>query len=180
MSGSNHERAELAGGVDPRAGRERVRDVLTRWLEVRRTTVAAKTYRTGQDLKRLTPASVLAVHVAAVSGREVARTFETLLASGLMESSVVRYRASLSSFFGWCVREKLIVSNPVMGVRVPRQSAETTEMLPFTETELEAAHERWSSADPRLADVLLVLGSTGLRWAEARALTTSCRSRRRV
>ena len=166
----DRERAALAGGVDPRAGRERIRDVLARWLEVRRTTVAAKTYRTDQDLRRLTPTSLQALHVSAVSGREVGRAFETLLASGLMESSVVRYRASLSAFFGWCVREKLIVANPVIGVRVPKQSAESTEMLPFTEAELEVAHERWATMDQRLADVLLVLGWTGLRWAEARAL----------
>jgi hypothetical protein len=97
----DRERAALAGGVDPRAGRERVRDVLPRWLAVRRSTVAAKTYRADRDLGRLTPTSIQALHVSAVSGREVARSFETLLASGLAESSVVRYRASLSAFFGW-------------------------------------------------------------------------------
>jgi len=91
----NRERAAVVGGVDPRAGRERVRDVLLRWLEVRRATVAVKTYRADQDLRRLTPTSLQALQVAVVSGREVARAFETLLTSGLMESSVVRYRASL-------------------------------------------------------------------------------------
>ncbi len=154
----NRERAAVVGGVDPRAGRERVRDVLLRWLEVRRATVAVKTYRADQDLRRLTPTSLQALQVAVVSGREVARAFETLLTSGLMESSVVRYRASLSAFFGWCVREKLIVANPVIGVMVPKQSAESTEMLPFTEAELEVAYERWAVMDERLADVLLVLG----------------------
>ncbi len=169
----DRERAALAGGVDPRAGRERVREVLSRWLAVRRSTVAAKTYRADQDLGRLTPTSIQALHVSAVSGREVARSFETLLASGLAESSVVRYRASLSAFFGWCVREKLILSNPVLAVRVPRQSAESVEMLPFSEDELEAAYEGWTEVDQRLADILLVLGWTGLRWAEARALTVA-------
>ena len=101
----------------------------------------------------------------------MARSFESLLASGLAEASVVRYRASLSAFFGWCVREKLILANPVTGVRVPKQSAESVEMLPFAEVELEAAHALWATRDEHLADVLLVLGWTGLRWAEARALT---------
>jgi integrase len=71
------------------------------------------------------------------------------------------------------VREKLILSNPVLGVRVPRQSAESVEMLPFSEDELEAAYEGWAEVDQRLADILLVLGWTGLRWAEARALTVA-------
>lgn len=169
----DRERAALAGGVDPRAGRERVREVLPRWLAVRRSTVAVKTYRADQDLGRLTPTSIQALHVSVVSGREVARSFETLLASGLAESSVVRFRASLSAFFGWCVREKLILSNPVFGVRVPKQSAESVEMLPFSEDELEAAYEGWADVDRRLADILLVLGWTGLRWAEGRALTVA-------
>jgi integrase len=42
---------------------------------------------------------------------------------------------------------------------------------PFTATELDAAWSEWSSYSPVLADVLLVLARTGLRWNEARALT---------
>jgi integrase len=164
------ERAAMAGGVDPRAGRQRVRDLLERWLEIRRTTVAKKTHRTDSELRRLMPLSMQALQVAAVSGREVSRSFEQLLAAGLAESSVVRYRASLSSFFAWCVREKVIAVNPVTGVRVPRSSAETVEMRPWTEEELEAAFLEWREHDRRLAAVLLVLGWTGLRWAEARAV----------
>lgn len=166
----NREEAALAGGVDPRAGKERVRDLLPRWLEVRRTTVAKKTYVSDSSLKRLVPTSVQALQVSAVSGREVARSFETLLAGGLTEASVVRYRASLSSFFAWCAREKLIVANPVTAVKVPRSSEEVVEMAPFSEAELEAAHVRWAGEDERLADILVVLGWTGLRWGEARAL----------
>lgn len=165
------ERAALAGGVDPRAGRRRVRELLDEWLNVRRTTVAKKTYRTDQDVRRLSPTSLLALQVGSVSGREVARAFEALLSSGLAESSVVRYRASLSSFFAWCVREKLIVTNPVTGVRVPRQSVETTGMLPFSEQELDHAYTVWQEQDEHLANVFLVLAWTGLRWAEARSMT---------
>ena len=165
------ERAALAGGVDPRAGKERVRDAMQRWLVIRSTTVAQKTYRADQDVERLTTASVLNLHLSAVSSREVARVFEHLLASGLVESSVVRYRASLSSFFGWCVREKLIAANPVTAVPVPKGSEERSEMNPFTEAELEAAYKVWREQDARLSNILLVLGWTGLRWGEARAMT---------
>jgi integrase len=147
----DRERAAFAGGVDPRAGRERIRPLLARWLAIRRTTVAQKTYRSDQDLERLTPTSLLALQVSAVSGREVARSFESLLASGLSEASVIRYRASLSSFFAWCVREKVILTNPVTGVRVPKQSAESVEMLPFTEAELEEAFGVWSAHSEQLA-----------------------------
>lgn len=166
----DRERAALSGGVDPRAGRERVRVLIERWLEVRRTTVSPKTYRVDQDLLRLSPTSLLAVQVSAVSGREVARCFDSLLSDGLAEGSVVRFRASLSAFFAWCVREKVLLVNPVLGVRVPRQSREVEEMDPFTEEELEAAYVEWSAVSPRLADVLLILAWTGLRWGEARSM----------
>lgn len=167
------ERAALAGGVDPRAGMERVRDVLQRWLAIRSTTVAQKTYRADQDIERLTTAAVLNLHLSAVSGREFARIFDHLVTSGLAESSVVRYRASLSSFFGWCVREKLIATNPVTGVSVPKGVEERTELNPFTEAELDAAHGIWRRRNERPADILLVLGWTGLRWGEARAMTVA-------
>src|SRR5699024_5608716 len=105
---------------------------------------------------------MLALHVSAVSGREVARSFEALLADGLAESSVRRFRASLSSFFAWCVREKIVVANPVTGVRVPKQSGEVEEMDPFSEEALEAAHAQWTAISPHLADLMLVLAWTGL------------------
>ena len=63
--------------------------------------MAVKTFRADQDVVRLTPTSLPALQLASVSGREVARAFEVLLASGLQEGSVVRYRASLSVFFAW-------------------------------------------------------------------------------
>lgn len=164
------ERAALAGGVDPRAGRRRVRDLLEEWLQVRSVTVAKKTQRADAALRRLMPPSLLAIHASAVSSREVARSFEVLLASGLSEASVVRYRASLSSFLGWCAREKMIDANPVTGVKVPPSSVETTEMEPWTEEELEESYTQWREHDETLADILLVLAWSGLRWAEARAL----------
>lgn len=112
----------------------------------------------------------MALHLSTVSGREIARTFEALLGMGLSEASVVRNRSSLSAFFSLCVREKLIISNPVIGIRVPRQSAEVKEMQPFAESELEAAYVRWQHQNQHLVDVFLVISWTGLRWAEARSL----------
>ena len=68
------------------------------------------------------------------------------------------------------MREKLILADPVTGVRVPRQSDETDEMDPFSEVEPDKAYATWHAAAPRLADIFLVLAWTGLRWAEARSL----------
>jgi integrase len=44
---------------------------------------------------------------------------------------------------------------------------------PFTAGELDTAWADWSSRSPVLADVLLVLARTGLRWSEARAVAVA-------
>jgi integrase len=44
-------------------------------------------------------------------------------------------------------------------------------MRPWTEAELEEAYRAWQAEDAQLADILLVMGWTGLRWGEMRALT---------
>lgn len=163
------ERAALAGGVDPRAGRRRVRDLLPEWLEVRRKTKAQKTYEADEDMTLQLPASMLAMQVGAVSEREVSRWLDAMVSSGLKEGSVTRYRASLSRFFSWCVREKRILVNPVSGVPVPKSSDEQVEMNPWTEDGLELAWQRWRAYDERIADILLVMGWVGPRWAEARS-----------
>lgn len=164
------EQALLAGGMDPRAGQVRVRLVLTDWLQVRKTTVAVNTYQADADLARLMPSWLQAMNIGVVGERELAKSYESLLASGLAEASVRRYRSSLSAMFGWAVREKMIAANPVLASRVPRSSAQRDEMRPFHEEELEDAWRGWRCHDEHLADVMLFLGWTGLRWGEARAL----------
>ncbi len=140
------ERASLAGGVDPRTGRRLVRALLEEWLIIREFTVAAKTYRTDQALQRLVPTGMQAMQVAAVSEREVARSFETLIQGGLSERSVVRYRASLSSFFAWCVREKIIVRNPVTGTKVPPRPSSRPPMSGGASTTRTWPTSYWCSA----------------------------------
>lgn len=165
-----HERLTLSGVADVRAARQSVRSLLEAWLKVRQDTVASKTYTTDRALLRLIPTYLLNMQLGSVTEREVSRSFETLIRSGLAERSVVRYRASLSSFFAWTVRENIRTQNPVTTTRVPRSSSPTTPMLPWTEAELENAYLRWLEHDPRLADIMLILGWTGLRWGEARDL----------
>lgn len=166
----NREKAALDGGADPNSGKRRVEACLIDWLAVRAETVAKKTAVADNALKRLTPVWFLNMGVRHIGEREVARVLEELVRRGLAEGSVKRYRASLSSFFGWCVREKYILVNPVASTRTPRSSDEPTEMLPFAEDELELVWERWAARNRRLADIMLLLGWTGLRWAEARAV----------
>jgi integrase len=164
------ERAALAGGIDPRAGRATVRTLLPIWLEERQHAVSAKTYKSDAALPRLVPTSLAVMQVRAVTDREVSRVLIALLRGGLAESSVKRFRDSLSAFFAWTVRERMIAVNPVAPTRVPKASAPRVEMYPFSEAELEAFYRRAAEFNQRLADLLLIDGWTGLRWSELRAI----------
>ncbi len=162
------ERAALAGGVDPRAGRRTVRVLLPEWLQEREHVVSRKTYVTDSSMVRLVPPALAALQIGVVTDREVTRALITLNRSGFAESSVRRFRASLSSFFAWAVRERLIAYNPVITTRVPKGLGVRTEIRPFGEDELESFHMAASARDQRLADVLLIAAWTGLRWSELR------------
>ena len=164
------ERAALAGGVDPRAGRRTVRVLLPEWLAEREHAVTRKTFIAHSSLKSLVPPALAALQIGAVTDREIVRAMIALNQSGLAESSVKRFRASLSAFFAWAVRERLIVSNPVTGTRVPKGRGVRTEIRPFAEDELESFYLAVSSRDQRLADVLLIASWTGLRWSELREM----------
>ena len=65
------------------------------------------------------PPALAALQIGAVTDREVTRALIALNQSGLAESSVRRFRASLSAFFAWAVRERLIASNPVTTRKAP-------------------------------------------------------------
>ena len=164
------ERAALAGGIDPRAGRPLVRMLLPVWLDERRHAVSAKTYKSDAALPRLMPTSLTALQVGAVTDREVSRALIALVRCGLAESSVKRFRDSLSAFFAWTVRERMIATNPVTPTRVPKASAPRVEMYPYSEAELEAFYRRAAARNQRLADLILIDGWTGLRWSELRAI----------
>ncbi|MGL5823843.1 MAG: tyrosine-type recombinase/integrase [Nocardioides sp.] len=179
------ERAAMAGGIDPRAGRVPMRKAVTDWLGERESTVAKKTYVADAAVLRLMPNWLAAMQLGAVSDREVSRALVALTKAGLVETSVKRFRASLSSFFAWAVRERMVQHNPVTQTRVPKTGEVAAEMKPFLEAELEEFAAACAQLAPRdsasllrageraedlarLADILLVAGWTGLRWSELR------------
>jgi integrase len=140
------------------------------WLEERRHSVSAKTYVAGAALPRLMPIALASLRVGAVTDREVTRALVSLSRSGLAEASVRRFRASLSSFFVWAVRERMIGTNPAAASRTPKSSAPRVEMFPFGGQELERVYAAASTRSQELADILLIDGWTGLRWSELRAI----------
>ena len=72
------ERAALAGGVDPRAGRATVRTLLPVWLDERKHSVSAKTYTADAALPRSVPTALGALSINAVTDREITRALIVL------------------------------------------------------------------------------------------------------
>ena len=97
-----------------------IRVLLPEWLHERRHAVTRKTFIADSALRRSTPPALAALQIGAVTDREIARALIALNQSGLAESSVKPFRDSLSAFFAWAVRERLIAANPVTGTRVPK------------------------------------------------------------
>jgi site-specific recombinase XerC len=126
----SRERAAMAGGVDPRASRRTVRVLLPEWLRGREHSVSRKTYVADASLIRLTPPALVALRIGMVTDRQVARALVALNGSGLAESSIRRFRASLSAFFAWAVRERLTAVNPGECEGCPRRASGMTAQEP--------------------------------------------------
>ena len=160
------ERAALAGGIDPRAGRATVPTLLSIWLEERQHAVSAKTYKSDAAVPQLVPTSLAVMQVGAVTDREVSRVLIALVRGGLAESSVKRFRDSLSAFFAWTVRERMIAVNPVTPTRVPNASAPRVEMYPYSAARramtalAEAMEMTASSADRATTKSCLISATT--------------------
>ena len=163
------EKAALTGGTDPRAGQVPVRTVFATYMESRRHTVAVKTYRSDMEMVKLMPPNLANLHVGRVTDREIQRVLDAW-SRKYAESSVRRFRAVLSGFFAWSVRERMRIDNPVTRTTVAHQLLPTQGMQPFTEYELDKVHADIAVHDQHLADVVWLLAWTGLRWSEAREL----------
>lgn len=165
----SREKAALAGGTDPRAGEVSCRKAFATYMESRRHTVAVKTYKADMEMVKLMPPNLGNLHVGRVTDREVQRVLDAW-SRRYAESSVRRFRAVLSGFFSWTVRERLRIDNPVARTSVAHQLVPAKGMQPFTEPELAEVRSAIAAYDEHLADIVWLLAWTGLRWSEAREL----------
>src|SRR5699024_4009136 len=143
------------------------------WLTHRKHTVSAKTYRTDRDLEQLIDPTFGARSAASIKRTDIEAWLQRLRRAGHTYATVSRRRASISSFFQWLVDDHRIAANPVRDARQPRRTQEATDINPFSHTELDTLVATISQTSQHLADIVHVLGWTGLRWGEARALKVS-------
>lgn len=170
-------------GYDPSRGKVAVEALLVDWLEQRADRVSRTTLNTdrfllptrGQRSGRSAAETVLPtwfrkLHVGKVTSAAVVAWQDGLLARGLAPTSVKRHRESLSAFFAWCAAEGYIAVNPVKAAAPPKDRRARDVMRPLPADDFEAVVNDVAAASDVYADLVRVLGRTGIRWGEARAM----------
>ncbi len=158
-------------GVDAGAGRAEVRVLLRQWLDLRVSRVAPKTVVADEQFVKSVPVWFGRVVARDVTPAHIARLLREW-GDQVGRESVVRRRASLSTFFEWLVVEVRAVGvNPVKNVRAPRRVDPPKRARPLNEYELDVVAARVAErGGERLGQIVRLLGWTGLRPSEVREL----------
>lgn len=170
-------------GYDPSTGKVAVENLLPEYLEQREGRVSKTTLDTDRYLmptagqlagtsrrEPVLPLWFRKLHVGKVTSAAIEKWQDDLGKRGLVASTVIRYRDSLSSFFSWCVSEGYIAYNPVTATKPPKDRRAREDMRPLPAPEFDAVVKDITGLSPVFGDLVLVLGRTGLRWGEARAM----------
>jgi integrase len=145
-------------------------DVVAGFVESRRGQVAPHTWRTDSDNLTSAVSAGGSRRLSSVGASEVL-TYLTEQLAIKARSTVQRSRTSLSALFAYAVREKMLTTNPVIGVRLPPGQYQQSEGVgTFSDAELTDVLARQYQRNSRMAEVTEFLSLTGLRWSELRAL----------
>ena len=159
---------ELDAGVDFSAAKVSVGDVIAVWERLLPGQIAESTTKYYLSvMKNHVPDWLRAKRLWNVTSVDMQRVLNDIPFS---MSTKQRIRTVFMSFFTWCVDSKLLVTSPMEGTKLPRGDFAETHMNPFTWRELNKVVACMRERSQPLADVVLVLGYTGLRWGELRAL----------
>lgn len=170
-------------GYDPSAGKIPVEKLLAEWLEQREGRVSQTTLDTDRYLlptagqlagtsKRepVLPTWLRKLQVVKVNPSAIQKWQDDLVKRGLVATTVSRYRTSLSSFFSWCAAEGYIARNPVAAVSPPKDRRAREDMRPLPGPDFDEVLHDVTELSQVYGDLVLILGRTGLRWGELRAL----------
>jgi integrase len=159
-------RLRLGEWIDPRRGSVPLSVVATSWLETRGS-VKRRTRETDAAVwRRYIEPRFGAWPVASITGAEVASWLGGVVASGSAPASARRALATLRLILAHAVDDQRVTRNVAAAVRAPRGGARR-EGRALTMTEIRALH---SACRGPLADVVVVLAFTGLRWGELAGL----------
>ena len=170
-------------GYNPNAGKVAVETLLADWLERREGRVSQTTLKTDRYLlpterqlagtsKRepVLPIWFRKLHVVKVNSNAIQKWQDDLSKRGLVATTVGRYRTSLSAFLSWCVSEGYIARNPFFATKPPKDRRVREDMRPLPTPEFVEVRAAAAELNKVYGDLVLILGRTGLRWGELRAM----------
>jgi integrase len=137
------------------------------WMEDRRDTVSARTWRVQESMlrNRVTP-HIGDTRLSKLTPADVRAMYRRLFSDGLTPSTVGRIHAILKQAMRDAVRDRIIRSNPLEDVKAPKQ--ERTEKNVLTPDELRRLLETVRGG--RFEGVFYLCSLVGLRIGEALAL----------
>lgn len=169
VSWIEEKQSELRSGVDLASSRTLVRDALGAWENLLPGQIAESTVKYYRSVMRIhVPQWLKDKRLCDVSVSDMQNVLNDI---DLSIGSKQRIRTAFMPFFTWCVNNGYLARSPMKGTRLPRADNSGMKINPFTWKQLDALVETIrKNSDPFLADVILVLGYTGLRWGEIRVL----------
>lgn len=147
-------------------GNKFMRDVVKTWLVERERDVERMTFNTDKVVLGLLPSHLLNRRMRGIEPVDLQMVIDKW-SDGLKVSSVRRYADSLRAFFAWAAELGYVPDNLMDRVRLPKRRKEPHLIAPFTEAELDLVSE---TIGGYYGQITKVLGYSGLRWAEMRAL----------
>lgn len=165
----SEKQSELKAGVDLTSSRTLVGNALDAWEDLLPGQIAESTVKYYQSVMRIhAPQWLKDKKLCDVSVSDMQNVLNDI---DLSIGSKQRIRTAFMSFFTWCVNNGYLAKSPMKGTRLPRADNSEMKMNPFTWDQLDSLVDVIrEDSDPFLADVILILGYTGLRWGEIRVL----------
>lgn len=147
-------------------GKARTADVIQQWLTVRQNHVAESTFTIDKQVIGMLPDKLTAKPIRSVTTADLQQQFNTWIAAR-KPATVTRYADCIKAFFRWSVARGFVAKNPMDRVDIPKHHNEPRPLRPLNETEILAAAEQVGGL---YGDTIAILGFSGMRWGEARAL----------
>lgn len=154
---------DTGGWVDPRAGRITFRAYFTQYA-------ARQVWTTGTQAAMslaVRSASFADLELSSIRTTHVEAWVKAMTTKGLAAGTIKTRLVNVRSVFRAAIRDKVIVSDPTEGVRLPRQRRADAAMQIPTPDQVRAILE---AADERFRAFVAVCAFAGLRLGEAAAL----------
>lgn len=166
--------AQHTDGVDLRRANRSVKDYVEEFHTYREqyTNSQKATLATDKNMFKRVPGWFLELKVGKVETRHIEKLLfdDAKQHPGRTTDSITRGWTTLSAFFKYLVKQKVIVRNPATGAEKPKGRL-VEEVIPWMGPEIFERYAVWKGLNQEMADVALITYFLALRWGEVRALT---------